>query len=171
MESLKKKIIDVPNFPKQGIVFKDITPLLSDPKSFHTTIDIFLNRYKDKKIDAVVAIESRGFFLASPLAYELGIGLHLVRKVGKLPRSTHQKTYDLEYGSATLEIHKDELHKGQRVVLMDDLLATGGTASAAAHLISMAQVDIVEMAFLIELTFCKGRQQLPAFDIFSIIQY
>ncbi|MBI2027035.1 MAG: adenine phosphoribosyltransferase [Deltaproteobacteria bacterium] len=171
MDRLRSKILDVPNFPKPGIIFRDITPLLSDADSFRSAIQMFISRYRPKKLDAIVAIESRGFFLAAPLAYELGLGLHLVRKRGKLPRKTHQKTYDLEYGSATLEIHQDELMKGQNVVLMDDLLATGGTAEAAAHLVEMAGVNIVELAFLIELTYCQGRQKLKDHDIFSVLQY
>ncbi len=171
MESLKQKIVDVPDFPEKGIIFRDITPLLNDPASFKTAIDVFIDRYQSKKIDAIVAIESRGFFLAAPLAYQLGCGLHLVRKQGKLPRATHQKTYSLEYGTATLEIHKEGLHQGQRILLMDDLLATGGTASAAAHLIEEVGAKVVELAFLIELTYCQGRENLKSYDIFSVLKY
>ena len=171
MEQLRSKIVDVPNFPQPGIIFRDITPLLSDPRSFQMAIDVFWERYCSKKIDAIVAIESRGFFLAAPLAYKLGVGLHLVRKRGKLPRKTHSKTYDLEYGSQALEMHQDELVKDQRVLLMDDLLATGGTAEAAAQLIEMSEVKIVEIAFLIELTYCFGRSKLKNREIFSVLKY
>ena len=171
MNELKSKILDVPDFPQKGIIFRDVTPLLNDAQSFKKAIDVFIDRYKDKKLDAIVAIESRGFFLAAPLAYELGLGLHLVRKKGKLPRKTHTKSYDLEYGSATLEIHQEGLIEGQRVVLMDDLLATGGTAHAGVHLVRMAKAHVVELAFLIELTYCLGREKLKGQDIFSVIQY
>jgi len=171
MEDLKSKILDVPDFPKKGIIFRDVTPLLNDPAAFKKAIDVFIDRYRDKNIDAIVAIESRGFFLAAPLAYELGLGLHLVRKKGKLPRATHEKTYNLEYGTATLEIHQEGLKEGQRVVLMDDLLATGGTASAASELVKQVKAEVVELAFLIELTYCHGRDKLVGQDIFSIIQY
>ncbi len=171
METLKQKILDVPDFPEKGIVFRDVTPLLSDPSSFKTAIDVFINRYRIKQIDAICAIESRGFFLAAPLAYQLGKGLHLIRKQGKLPRPVHTKQYALEYGSATLELHQDELKKGDRVLLIDDLLATGGTAGAAAHLVKEAGGQVVEMAFLIELIYCKGREKLKNYPIFSIIKY
>ena len=171
METLKQKILDVPDFPEKGIIFRDVTPLLSDPKSFKTAIDIFINRYCLKQIDAICAVESRGFFLAAPLAYQLGKGLHLIRKQGKLPRRVHTKQYALEYGSATLELHQDELKKGARVLLIDDLLATGGTAQAAAQLVEQAEGKVVEIAFLIELLYCKGRERLKNYPIFSIIEY
>ena len=171
METLKQKILDVPDFPEKGIIFRDVTPLLSDPKSFKTAIDVFISRYRIKNIDAICAVESRGFFLAAPLAYQLGKGLHLIRKQGKLPRRVHQKRYELEYGSATLELHQDELKKGDRVLLMDDLLATGGTAEAAAHLVEQAGGTVVEIAFLIELLYCKGRERLKKYSTFSVITY
>lgn len=171
MDAIKSKIRDIPNFPKKGIIFKDITPLLNDPSTFKRVIDIFTDRYLGEKIDMVVAIESRGFIFGSILAYNLKAGFTPVRKIGKLPFKTIKKSYDLEYGTDHLEIHEDAIHSGQRVLIMDDLLATGGTAQAVVHLVEALQGKVISLAFLIELTFLKGREKLKKHDIFSLIQY
>ena len=171
MDEIKRQIRDIPNFPKKGIIFKDITPVLNDARLFKRVIDIFTERYKDEKIHKVVGTESRGFILGAPLAYQLGAGFTVVRKMGKLPYTTIKKSFDLEYGSDTLEMHKDSIEHGERVLIIDDLLATGGTAAAAAALVQELQGDVVSFAFLIELEFLKGRQKLGDKDIFSIIQY
>ena len=172
MDSIKAKIRDIPDFPKKGIVFKDITPLLNDPKLFHKVIDIFTERYRNEKIDRVVGIESRGFIFGAVLAYKLECGFTIVRKTGKLPYRTIKKSYDLEYGSDHLEIHEDSIQPGQRVLIVDDLLATGGTCLAVTELIQQLQGNIVGLAFLIELAFLKkGREKLKNYDVFSIVQY
>ena len=172
MEALKSVIRDIPDFPKAGIVFKDITPMLSDPASFHKAIDTLKDRYKDKKIDRVVGIEARGFVFASALAYALGAGVIMVRKPGKLPYKTYSKTYSLEYGEDSIEIHQDALENGQRVVILDDVLATGGTLAACADLVQTNfQVELVEVAFLIELDFLNGRQKLGNLPIYSMMHF
>ncbi len=172
MESLKAIIRDIPDFPRQGIIFKDITPLLADPDSFAKVIDTLKDRYKDKKIDAVAGIEARGFVFASSLAYALGCGVVIIRKPGKLPYKTFQKTYALEYGEDTVEIHQDAFKSGQNVVLLDDVLATGGTMAATADLIrSNFQVNLVEVAFIIELDFLKGRKKLDGLPLYSMIHF
>ena len=152
IEDLKQRIREIPDFPKAGILFRDITPLLSDGQAFRQAIDFIGGRYLDRKIDVVVGVEARGFIMGSALAYKLGAGNALVRKHGKLPFKTNRTTYALEYGTDTLEIHQDAITPGQRVVLADDLLATGGTISAAAELVRQLGGEIVELAFLIELT-------------------
>ena len=144
MKELKDIIRDVPDFPKQGILFKDITTLLADAKSYQKMIDLLSHRYIDKRIDKVVGVEARGFIIGAALAYKLGAGVVLVRKPGKLPSETYRKTYDLEYGTDTLEIHTDAIKKGERILIADDLLATGGTASAVVDLIKDMGGDIVE---------------------------
>lgn len=171
MEDLIKMIRDIPDFPKKGIVFKDITTLLGDAKSFKKVVDLFIDRYKDKNIDVVVGIEARGFFLAGPLAYILNAGLVPVRKPGKLPYLTNKISYDLEYGTNTVEIHQDAISSGQRVLIVDDLLATGGTMEAAAHLVSDFKAEIVELAFIIDLSFLNGREKLKDYNIFSLIKF
>jgi len=172
MEALKSIIRDVPDFPKEGIIFKDITPMLSDPRSFQTVIDTLKERYKDKKVDRVVGVEARGFIFASALAYALGAGTVLVRKPGKLPYKTYQKTYSLEYGEDAVEIHQDAFENGQRVVIIDDVLATGGTLAACADLVqNNFQVDLIEVAFLIELDFLNGRGKLGDLPIYSMIHF
>jgi adenine phosphoribosyltransferase len=171
IDELKQRIRDIPDFPKAGILFRDITPLLSDGWAFRQAIDYIGERYVDRKIDIVVGIEARGFIMGSALAYKLGAGNALVRKEGKLPFKTNRTTYALEYGTDTLEIHQDAIKPGQRVVLADDLLATGGTISAAAELVRQLGGEIVELAFLIELTTLKGRERLKGLPIFSLIQY
>jgi len=171
MDAIKEKIRDIPDFPKKGIVFKDITPLLNDPKLFHKVIDIFTERYRSEAIDRVVGIESRGFIFGSVLAYQLECGFTIVRKTGKLPFRTIKKSYDLEYGSDHLEIHEDSIRPGQRVLIVDDLLATGGTCAAVCELVRQLQGKVVGLSFWIELVFLKGREKLKNYDIFSIVQY
>ncbi len=171
MEDLRKIIRDVPDFPKKGIVFKDITTLLSDAKSFHRMIDLIAHRYIGKNIQQVVGVEARGFILGSALAYKLGTGVTLVRKPGKLPFKTRRKTYDLEYGTDTLEIHEDAFKKGDRVIVADDLLATGGTVSAVVSLVQELGAEVVECAFLAELEFLHGRKRLPEGKTFSLLKF
>lgn len=172
MEELKKYIRDVPDFPKKGIVFKDITPLLDDAEQFQKMVNVFRDRYEDMNIDAVVGIEARGFIFGAALAYALKAGLVIVRKPGKLPWKIFRKTYALEYGTDTLEIHQDAIKPGQRVLMMDDVLATGGTLSAAVDLVeSNFDAEIVEIAFLIELDFLNGRQKLNNHSIYSMIHF
>lgn len=170
-EDLKKYIRDVPDFPKKGIIFKDITTLLKDNMVFKQVIDILSNRYKDKKIDKIVSIESRGFIFGGALAHSLGAGFVPVRKKGKLPSKTHTVSYELEYGTDTLEIHCDAIMPGENVLILDDLLATGGTAKAVSELIAKMGGKIVELAFLIELTFLNGRDKLKGHKVFSMIKY
>jgi len=171
IDELRQRIRDIPDFPKAGILFRDITPLLSDGRAFRQAIDCIGGRYVDRNVDIVVGVEARGFIMGSALAYKLGAGNVLVRKEGKLPFKTNRTTYALEYGTDTLEIHQDAITPGQRVVLADDLLATGGTISAAAELVRQLGGEIVELAFLIELTPLKGRDRLKGLPIFSLIQY
>jgi adenine phosphoribosyltransferase len=171
IDDLKQRIRDIPDFPKAGILFRDITPLLSDGRAFRQAIDFIGERYLDKKIDVVVGIEARGFIMGSALAYKLGAGNVLVRKQGKLPFKTNRTTYALEYGTDTLEIHQDAIKPGQRVVIADDLLATGGTISAAADLVRQLRGEIVELTFLIELVALKGRDRLSGLPVFSLMQY
>ncbi len=170
-EILKNAIREVPDFPKKGISFKDITTMLKDPKAFGHCIDLFVEHYKEQKIDKFVAIESRGFIFGAPLARELNAGLVLLRKPGKLPAAVYKESYELEYGEDTLEIHQDAIEKGDRVVIIDDLLATGGTAAAAARLVDRIGGEIVELAFVVELEFLKGREKLGGYPAFSLVQY
>jgi len=171
IDDLKQRIRDIPDFPKAGILFRDITPLLSDGRAFRQAIDFIGERYLDKKVDVVVGIEARGFIMGAALAYKLGAGNVLVRKQGKLPFKTNRTTYALEYGTDTLEIHQDAIKPGQRVVIADDLLATGGTISAAADLVRQLGGEIVELTFLIELVALKGRERLSGLPVFSLLQY
>ena len=168
---LKKLIRDVPDFPKPGILFKDITTLLKDADAFGFVIDEFVERYKTESIDVVLGIESRGFILGPPVAYLIGAGFVPVRKKGKLPWKTVNESYELEYGVDHLEMHSDGIEAGQRVLILDDLLATGGTARAAANLARGTGGEVVGLAFLIELGFLKGRDKLPDEDIFSLVRY
>ncbi len=168
---LVKAIRDIPDFPKKGIIFKDITTLLTRGDLFHKVIDEFASHYGGKHIQKIVGIESRGFIFGSALAYKLGAGIVPVRKKGKLPHKTVTATYQLEYGTDTLEMHEDALEKGTRVLVVDDLLATGGTAKATAQLVEKVGGVLVGYAFLIELLFLKGRQNLNGYDIHSLIQY
>ena len=173
MESVKQIIRDVPDFPKKGIIFKDITPLLGDPVAFQKTINSLKDRYADKPVDAVGGVEARGFIFASALAYALGAGVVMVRKPGKLPYKTFQETYSLEYGSDTVEIHQDALRSGQNIIVIDDVLATGGTLSATLNLIrkNFKTVNVLEVVFLIELDFLKGREKLKDAPVYSMIHY
>ena len=168
-DDLKRKIRDIPNFPKQGIIFKDITPLLADARSFQKVIDLFAKRYADRSIDMIVGIESRGFIFAPALAYRIGAGFVPVRKKGKLPYKTESVEYALEYGTDTVEIHQEALHAGSRVLIVDDLLATGGTARAACALVQKTGGQVVECAFVIELAFLKGREKLKGYEVFSLM--
>ncbi|HWP58713.1 MAG TPA: adenine phosphoribosyltransferase [Candidatus Acidoferrales bacterium] len=168
---IRKAIRDIPDFPKPGIVFKDITPLLANGRLFKRTIDIFAERYRPEKIDAVLGIESRGFIIGAPLAYALGVGFSIVRKPGKLPHETHSATYELEYGTDTLEVHRDAISPGARVLIVDDLIATGGTVSAAAALVTKLGGQVVEGAFVIELAFLNGREKFKPHNIFSLVNY
>jgi adenine phosphoribosyltransferase len=171
-DRIKEIIRDIPDFPKKGILFKDITTLLADGPEFKRAIDLLAARYEGEGIDRVVAIESRGFILGAPLAYRLGAGFVPVRKKGKLPHPDKlSSTYALEYGTDTLEMHKDALVKGHRVLVVDDLLATGGTVEAVFKMIAQLGAEIVEAAFLIELSFLKGRERLTGHKIHSVIQY
>jgi adenine phosphoribosyltransferase len=170
-DDLKAYIRDVPDFPKPGIIFKDITPLLLHPPAFRASIDVFRERYADLGINKIVAIESRGFFFASPLCYELRAGFIPLRKPGKLPFETLAESYELEYGEAALEIHADAIDKGDRVVIFDDLLATGGTAGASVSLVRQLGGEVVEAGFLVELAFLKGRAKLGNTPVFSLLQY
>ena len=168
---LKEAIRTIPNFPKPGIQFRDITTLLSDRDAFRESIDIFYKEFKDKKIDVIVGIESRGFIFASPLALKLGCALAIARKPGKLPYDTISVEYDLEYGTDAIEIHIDAVKRGDRVLIVDDLIATGGTAKAIGELVSELQGDIVSFAFLINLLDLKGVNLLKPHPIFYILEY
>ena len=170
-ERLRKIIRNVPDFPKKGIMFRDITTLLQDKEAFHDVIEIFSNHYRDSRIQKVISIESRGFIFGSALAYRLGAGFIPVRKSKKLPATTIREEYQLEYGSDTLEMHVDAIAKGERVLLVDDLVATGGTAAAACNLVKRLGGEIIGLAFLIELSFLKPRDVLKGYDIYSIITY
>jgi adenine phosphoribosyltransferase len=171
MDKAKKLIRDVPDFPKKGVVFKDITTLLRDGATFKRVIDIIAARYKDKKIDVVVGVEARGFIMGAALAYKLGAGVIPIRKPGKLPYDIYRAEYELEYGKDVLEVHVDAIKPGARVLIADDLLATGGTVQAAIKLVNKLKGKIVEATFLIELTFLKGRKKLRPYKVFSLIQY
>ena len=171
LDRVKSLIRDVPDFPQPGIVFKDITPLLADENAFSSVIDLIVVHYGRGNIDKVVGIEARGFILASPVAYHFGAGFVPVRKEGKLPWDSEKEEYALEYGTATLEIHKDAIRPGERVLIVDDVLATGGTASATARLVETLGGKVVGIACLIELTFLGGRKALGDFEFFSLISY
>lgn len=171
-DDIAKYIRDVKDFPKAGIVFKDITPALADGKCLQAIVDAFYNIYKDKQIDKIAVIESRGFLLGAPLACRLGCGLALLRKPGKLPADKIRESYDLEYGSASLEVHTDSIKKGEKVLIIDDLLATGGTAEAAAKLIQKLGGEIDSFAFMIELSFCHGEEKLtPYGKVEALLKY
>ena len=170
VETLKSMIRDIPDFPKKGILFKDLTPLLSDPVSFRRMVDMLAERYEGKNIDMVVGVEARGFIIGAALAYRLGTGVILIRKPGKLPYKTHHTIYELEYGTDQLEIHQDAIQPGQKVVIADDLLATGGTMKAAVDLVGNFDGEIVECAFLVELAFLKGREKLDS-PVFSLMSF
>jgi len=170
-DRLKKAVRDVPDFPKPGVVFKDITPVLQDPQLFRLSISMFADRYQRKRVDLVAAIDARGFIFGSALAYVLGCGFTMIRKKGKLPYETEEASYDLEYGSAAVEIHRDACSPGSRVLLVDDVLATGGTMAASVDLCQRLKAEIIETAFFIELGFLNGREKLNNIPVFSLIQY
>ena len=171
MDDLGALCRDVVDFPKKGVVFKDITPLLQDGEKFKGIIDTFGERYRDKGIDVVVSIEARGFIIGPAIAYSLGAGVVPVRKKGKLPWRCYQASYDLEYGTDTLEIHQDAIKPGDKVLIVDDLLATGGTVEAVINLVERLKGQVVEVAILIELTVLKGRERLKGYPVFSLIEF
>lgn len=171
MDRLRAAVRDVPDFPKKGIVFKDITPLLSDQALFRASIDLFLERCRGREVDKIVGIDARGFVFGSVVAYQLGVGFVPIRKRGKLPYRTEIAKYSLEYGEAEVEMHTDAVTEGERVVLVDDLLATGGTSAAAAALIRNAGANLLEAQFLIELEFLEGRKRLEPTPVTSFIKY
>ncbi len=168
---LASKIHAVPDFPKPGILFRDITPLLSDPVAYRALVDTFTSRYAGQRIAKVVAIESRGYLIGAPLALAIGAGLVLVRKPGKLPRAVDSESYALEYGTDVLEIHAADISPGERVLIVDDLLATGGTAAAAGSLVKRRGAETVEFAFIIELDALKGRNRLTPAPVFSVLNF
>ena len=171
MDELKKLIREVPDYPKPGILFYDLTTLLKDPNGFRTLIEKLCAHYAGRPVDLVIGIEARGFIFAPALAYRLGAGFVPVRKPGKLPWRTAKVTYQLEYGSDSLEVHQDAIRPGQRVLVCDDLLATGGTAAATVQLVRQLGGEMIGAAFAVELSFLNGRAKLPGLDVFSLIQY
>lgn len=171
MKDLSRRIRSIPDFPKKGILFRDITPLLQDSESFREAVDILSDKYRNEEVDLVVSAEARGFILGACLAYKLGVGFVPVRKPGKLPYEVEKATYELEYGEDTLEMHRDGMSKGDRVLLFDDLLATGGTARAICQLVEKLGGKIAGICFLIELTFLKGREKIKDYPVFSLIKY
>ena len=171
IEQLTSLIRDVPDFPQKGVVFKDITPLLADEIAFSTVIDLIVVHFGRGNVDKVVGIEARGFIIASPVAYHFGAGFIPVRKKDKLPWDTEAAEYSLEYGAATLEIHKDAVAPGERVLIVDDVLATGGTAKATADLVERIGGKVVGIACLIELGFLKGRDRIDGYDLFTLISF
>jgi adenine phosphoribosyltransferase len=171
MDDVKKLIREVPDYPKPGILFYDLTTVLKDPKGFHNLVDQLCDHYDGHKIDKVAGIEARGFIFAPALAYRLNAGFVPVRKPKKLPAKTRAVSYALEYGTDSLELHEDAISPGDRVIICDDLLATGGTAAAAAKLVQELGGKVEGLAFAVELTFLNGRKKLPGFDVFSLIHY
>jgi adenine phosphoribosyltransferase len=171
MDDLKKLIREIPDYPKPGILFYDITTLLKDQRGFHAMVDKLCEHYNGKHVDVVAGIEARGFIFAPALAYRLGAGFVPVRKPKKLPWKTTSVTYQLEYGTDQLEIHEDAIKSGQRVLVCDDLLATGGTASAATSLVKKLGGEVAGAAFAVELSFLNGRSKLPGLDVFSLLKY
>lgn len=168
---LKEYVRNIPDFPKAGILFRDITTLLKDSRAFRQAVDALASKYKSKKIDAVVGVEARGFIVGGAIAHKLGAGFVPVRKKGKLPWKTNSVTYNLEYGADSLEMHHDALCPGKKVLVVDDLLATGGTTKAVTDLIKQLEGKIVGIAFLIELTDLKGREKLKGYPVYSLIKY
>jgi adenine phosphoribosyltransferase len=171
IERLRSLVRDVPDFPQKGIVFKDITPLLGDEVAFSTAIDMIVVHFGRGNVDKVVGIEARGFILSSPVAYHFGAGFVPVRKADKLPWETEAEEYELEYGTETLEIHRDAFAVGERVLIVDDVLATGGTARATARLVERLGAKVVGIAFLIELGFLKGREKIQGYEVLSLLSY
>ena len=168
---IKSKVRSIPDWPIKGVIFRDITTLLEDPRAFKAICSIFYNRYVDQKVDKIVGIDARGFLFGSVLAYELGIGFVPIRKKGKLPYKTIGESYTLEYGEATIEIHRDAISKGDRVVIIDDLMATGGTIAASATLVEKLGGVLLECAFVIELPDLKGRERIGSRNCFAIIEF
>jgi adenine phosphoribosyltransferase len=171
IDKLRRGVRDVPDFPKKGIVFKDITPILKDGRLFRASVDLFLDQCRERKIDKVVGIDARGFLFGSAVAYELGIGFVPLRKKGRLPYKTESAKYSLEYGEAEMELHIDAIAHGEQIVLIDDLLATGGTSASAATLIRKVGGELVAAMFLIELAFLRGREKLAPTPIISFLKY
>ncbi|HBR14797.1 MAG TPA: adenine phosphoribosyltransferase [Candidatus Omnitrophica bacterium] len=171
LTDLKGRIRDIPDFPKQGIIFKDITTLLKDKEAFKKSVDLLAAKFKDEKIDLVVGVEARGFIFGGALAYKLGAGFVPVRKKGKLPYKTKSISYQLEYGTDVLEIHEDAISPNDRVLIVDDLLATGGTIKAVAQLVKAQKAMIAGVAFLVELEFLKGKNKLKNLQVYSLLKY
>ena len=171
MDKLQKLIREIPDYPKPGILFYDLTTLLQDPKGFHALVDRLCDHYDGKKVDIVAGIEARGFIFGPALAYRMGAGFVPVRKPKKLPWKTASVTYQLEYGTDTLEVHQDAVKAGQRVLIVDDLLATGGTAAAAVKLVRQLGGELAGAAFAVELSFLNGRGKLPGVDVFALLKY
>jgi adenine phosphoribosyltransferase len=168
---LIKEIRSIPDFPKKGIVFRDITTLLKNKQAFARAVDMLHDHYKSRQIEKVVSVESRGFILGAALAYRLGAGFVPIRKPGKLPAATLRQEYSLEYGTDAVEIHKDAISRGEKILVHDDLLATGGTIAAACQLVEKLGGEIIGVSFLIELTFLQARKKLGGYDVFSLVQY
>jgi adenine phosphoribosyltransferase len=168
---LAENIREVPDFPKEGILFYDITTLIKKPQAFKQAVDVLTEHYVGHKIDLVVAVEARGYIFGAPVAYQLGAGFVPVRKVGKLPAETVREEYELEYGTDSVEMHRDAIQPGQRVLIVDDLIATGGSAAATARLVERLGGEVVGIAFLIELTFLSGVEKLKEYDVFTVIAY
>ncbi len=171
MKKIEEYVMSIPDFPQPGIIFRDVTSVIGDPDGLKLAIDSLDELLEGVDYDVIAGTESRGFIFGAPLAYKNGAGFVLVRKKGKLPRETIEASYDLEYGSAVIEMHKDAIKPGQKVVLVDDLIATGGTMAAAAELVEKLGGEVVKMIFLIELTDLKGREKLEKYDVASVIQY
>ncbi len=170
-DELRAKIREVPDFPKPGILFYDITTLLKDPGAFKGAVDLLVEPYRDQRVDIVVGMDSRGFIFSAPMAYTLGVGFVPVRKLGKLPAETVSVEYALEYGTNTLEVHRDAIAPGQRVLIVDDLLATGGTVRGTIELVERLKGEVVGLAFLVELEFLNGRERLEGRKVTSVVQY
>ena len=171
IENLKDSIRSIPDFPKKGILFRDITTLLKDARKFRDAVEIIAAKYQEKKIDKVAAVEARGFIFGGALAYKLGAGFVPIRKKGKLPAEVHEVTYQLEYGQDTLQVHRDAICPQDKVLIVDDLLATGGTAEATCRLIEESGAEIIGIEFLIELTDLRGREKLKEYPIDSVIRF
>ena len=169
--NLKESIRSIPDWPIKGVIFRDLTTLMENPDALRDSCDQLYLRYKDKKIDKIVGIDARGFVFGAVLAYKLGIGFVPVRKKGKLPFETLEADYELEYGTATVEIHSDAIAKGEKVVIVDDLIATGGTVEAAVNLVKKLEGDIVECAFVVELPDLGGRKRIPECDVFALVEF
>lgn len=171
LNKIREHIRDIPDFPEPGIIFRDITPVLGDAEVFKLTVDLFADRLKQQSIDKIVAVEARGFILGAAIAYALKIGFVPIRKPGKLPRETFSEDYSLEYGKNTLQIHTDSFAKGERIAIIDDVLATGGTAAATALLVKRLGGIVVESGFLLELKALNGREKLAGLEVYSAIEY